>query len=536
MVKGITKDVRSSALMEQWPDIGFLGMGAWWGWIWLCYSGVDAMRFFPEGIQGSLVYQMYLFSTLGIAASVLLCALFWKRITPLIDSRGIVLAFGAFAGVATLFMGFSALADSTALFVVAAVFTGVGTSFLCLKTGRVYGSVPLAESLTAGGLSLLLATALYFVGSGLPQEWRLIYIALLPLFSAVLFSLVRSDEQCEADARPARVTTKAEKGMFGRLVMAAAIVAFTAGVGKGIVSTVDVGQFAYEGALCVFAIAAIAIGIIAAVNTGSVHQHVRAVYSGLMVLGITVMLASCFGLSVSYLTVGKEALWLIFSCLMAYLAFKFEMSSVRVFGIGQAAYFIASIIGWIVGTCVAPYYGETMVRMAVGIGQAFLAVLIMVYIFPDNSIKRIATWKIACPVDSLVSSAAQGLRGSAPQGAASVDFQASRAHGEEIVRAVDDGLGMQATASEEGASAAGDAEADGGEPIAYGIHRAEDPRYGLSRRELEILDLFAQGRSANWIADALVISKNTVRSHLRAIYVKLDVHTRQELLDFLSGE
>ena len=67
-----------------------------------------------------------------------------------------------------------------------------------------------------------------------------------------------------------------------------------------------------------------------------------------------------------------------------------------------------------------------------------------------------------------------------------------------------------------------------------GVARAADPRYGLSQRELEILDLFAQGRSANWIADNLTISKNTVRSHLRAIYTKLDVHTRQELLDFLG--
>ncbi len=62
-----------------------------------------------------------------------------------------------------------------------------------------------------------------------------------------------------------------------------------------------------------------------------------------------------------------------------------------------------------------------------------------------------------------------------------------------------------------------------------------EERYGLSLREIEIMDLFAQGRSANWIADALFISKNTVRSHLRAIYGKLDVHTRQELLDRLNA-
>ena len=76
---------------------------------------------------------------------------------------------------------------------------------------------------------------------------------------------------------------------------------------------------------------------------------------------------------------------------------------------------------------------------------------------------------------------------------------------------------------------------DGGAGSAVGVARAADPYYGLSSRELEILDLFAQGRSANWIADNLTISKNTVRSHLRAIYTKLDVHTRQELLDFLRG-
>ena len=63
-----------------------------------------------------------------------------------------------------------------------------------------------------------------------------------------------------------------------------------------------------------------------------------------------------------------------------------------------------------------------------------------------------------------------------------------------------------------------------------------DPVYGLSTRELEILDLFAQGRSAAWIAENLTISKNTVRTHLRAVYAKLDVHSRQELLDFLSGK
>jgi DNA-binding CsgD family transcriptional regulator len=62
-----------------------------------------------------------------------------------------------------------------------------------------------------------------------------------------------------------------------------------------------------------------------------------------------------------------------------------------------------------------------------------------------------------------------------------------------------------------------------------------DPVFGISSRESEVLELFASGRSANWIAEELVISKNTVRSHIRSVYTKLNVHTRQELIDFLNA-
>lgn len=42
------------------------------------------------------------------------------------------------------------------------------------------------------------------------------------------------------------------------------------------------------------------------------------------------------------------------------------------------------------------------------------------------------------------------------------------------------------------------------------------------------------GPLGNWIAEDLVISKNTVRSHIRSIYTKLDVHSRKELLEKLA--
>lgn len=59
-------------------------------------------------------------------------------------------------------------------------------------------------------------------------------------------------------------------------------------------------------------------------------------------------------------------------------------------------------------------------------------------------------------------------------------------------------------------------------------------RIGLSARETEVVAEFARGRSAAVIAERLYVSPNTVKTHLRRIYEKAGIHSRQELLDLLE--
>lgn len=59
-------------------------------------------------------------------------------------------------------------------------------------------------------------------------------------------------------------------------------------------------------------------------------------------------------------------------------------------------------------------------------------------------------------------------------------------------------------------------------------------RSGLTEREEEVLALLARGRSLAYIGETLYISRNTVKVHVSNIYKKMDVHTRQELLDRLE--
>lgn len=55
-------------------------------------------------------------------------------------------------------------------------------------------------------------------------------------------------------------------------------------------------------------------------------------------------------------------------------------------------------------------------------------------------------------------------------------------------------------------------------------------KHSLTAREEQILNLLVAGRNAPYISEALYISPDTVRSHIRHIYQKLGVHNRQDLL------
>lgn len=57
----------------------------------------------------------------------------------------------------------------------------------------------------------------------------------------------------------------------------------------------------------------------------------------------------------------------------------------------------------------------------------------------------------------------------------------------------------------------------------------------LTVREKEIAYLLAEGRNVPYISEKLYISENTVKSHVRHIYEKGNVHNRQEFLDEIEA-
>lgn len=59
--------------------------------------------------------------------------------------------------------------------------------------------------------------------------------------------------------------------------------------------------------------------------------------------------------------------------------------------------------------------------------------------------------------------------------------------------------------------------------------------FGLTERETDMVRLLAHGRSKTSISKELFISENTVKSYTRNVYSKLNIHSKQQLLDILDN-
>jgi DNA-binding NarL/FixJ family response regulator len=78
---------------------------------------------------------------------------------------------------------------------------------------------------------------------------------------------------------------------------------------------------------------------------------------------------------------------------------------------------------------------------------------------------------------------------------------------------------------------------NGGAPMSTNIARLvvssfhRNRQSPLTARELEVLELLASGKSYSTIADQLFVDKETIKSHIKNIYLKLEVHSKAEAIE-----
>ncbi len=107
--------------------------------------------------------------------------------------------------------------------------------------------------------------------------------------------------------------------------------------------------------------------------------------------------------------------------------------------------------------------------------------------------------------------------------------------------------GQAAKAGGAGAGTSGNANGSAGAVTAPGTD-ASDPlsrevvcallgeQHGLTEREVEVMVGFSQGNSLRKVAESLFISMSTAQTHVKSLYRKLGIHSKQELIDLVSTQ
>ena len=186
-------------------------------------------------------------------------------------------------------------------------------------------------------------------------------------------------------------------------------------------------------------------------------------------------------------------------CLLANVANRTDLSYVRVFGWGRGASAAGTTVGWFAGASLAPVLVENPSNMvALAMGMVFVLLVVSMVILNERTIGMALRKTRNAQTD-------QGTGDFFPRGR-----------------------------GPEGAGGASDGDGAPREGAWTKSCNALAEQAGLSLRERDVLFLLGKGYTIEYIAGELGISFNTAKSHIRNVYAKAGVHSKQELQSLIE--
>lgn len=507
------------------PALALMSPAFWVAWIELIYCG--EVHWGAEGPTSFQIIINYTISTTAMASMLIAYGFFPKKVEALLNNGRIVIVAGAAAAVST----FAALAAPMPVWT---LLTGVFTSVLAVRFAQVYASVNPKAAMASIILSQMVASFIYGYVLSLPHAWQPLFLCLLPLIAGVC-SLFDAGEASRA---PLIVEHKPTTG-FLRLVCALFVFSVAINVVRGFYpSSIEMDAFAAArgNSSVIFFFAKMVLTLIVLMlplrsNLGKLS------YYGLVGLAVLTVPLPLIGLA-------SSATLELFGCINALLnivvwsllsgiSYKSGRSPVRLLGWGWGVMSLGSVVGWLVGLGLFTVGFDSSQRALVEV--MLLVAMLLACIF-------VVTWQV---VDTLFDP---------------FDDNADESLVDRTIGGKDTPLALEPAAArcndcprlpssakpEKGyASAcnqAGEADALPKDEIELGTGRwrrsvfemAQDKQ--LSGRESDVVELLLKGYTKQHIAEELFIAYNTVRSHVRKVYVKCDVHSQQELITLFECE
>ena len=541
---------------EQWPALKLVGFGFYYAWIWVSYnSNVLVFPSAASDLPPDTISLTYLVSTLALGVALVLLSLVRPLTRRLVGSNLLLIAVAVVVGAATVgtYASSSLGADANLYLIVSAALTGAGTSVIVLRFGVVYSKAPAREAAMYTAASFVFAAMIYFMAVGLPDPVGMVFTALLPVL-AVVSTLTNPEWSDEGEGgRPEGPVPL--RRFFVRLLVAVAVFSVVVGVSRGFsVPHSSISSLNADGALIIFSTAVVAGVLFVVVGLLRRQFDVSRLYYPIIIAvaaGILVTpLLGGTGFGSQFITVAYNCFVLVIWCLLAYVAYSSRLSPILVFGLGRGASALGTTFGWLAGLEIVRSQGDGSLSLeVVSVAMVFALLVVSMLVLNDRLIgdalrpeERLRGDAAEIPAQGAGSAGETALvdrRGAEDRGSAVADGEGAWDGG--VGRG---GAGEMGEVGEMGGAGASLADGSPGD-AAMGERRpgpyrmrcdAVAERYGLSPRERDVFDLLVRGRSIDYIAQNLTISFNTAKSHIRHIYVKTDVHSRQELIDLIDRE
>ena len=475
---------------ELWRTPDLLGFAAHWTWIWCVFwsslfygegtllgSSVGAGA--ATGLAGIALEPLWVTSLLANVVTIaFLLPLSYLR-NPLSDVKGLPPLAAVLTALGTVAISHPALAGTgdgaSTLYLAGSLLTGVGSGIVVVLWAELLASLGSQRTVNYSVVSLLIAAVAYLLVRLLPIDVAQLVVALLPLVSMGCFvHFKRSVPRPPRAMRNVRVREKPPV----RMMVIAVFFGVSFGAMKGLIAPVGDDWIGVRDQLNIIAIAggALAVFVTMSVYKMDFDHLTYQIALPLMAAGFLFLPLhepwNVIGTAVHQ--AGYQYFYIVLWALWPVLASR-----------GVPAGWIA---GWgLLSIQLGQFAGSIAAALAVSVvntdlGMAMLSAgiifaILIIALFALGSGQASTGWGYVKPME---------------EADAATDFEKA---GTRIAR-----------------------------------------RCRLSPREIEVLFLLAKGRNRAYISEELVIGDETVKSHVKSIYRKVDVHSQQSLIDLIEAE
>ena len=564
-----------------------LGWGFLLAWVFCAfYSGsMDGLSQVVEAMGGGIARRLAL-SVLPVGsavASLVVIVAAERRLGPPTNCRALFIGAPLAVAVATPMLSLPAygIGATPLLFAVAATVTGAGSALMWVMWGQLYARLPQDAVESCAPASAFVAALLSIAAMAAPQGASIALVSAFPLVSGALLWRAWPETSASASADHASLPAaplplreafgSMGRGGFG--ILAACMFVSIEGSFWASSST-DASH-----AVIIFVVSALFMAVVSVSATAGPRRVslsfayrwmcplMVAGFAAIIVFGAKTGAFAAAGVGIA----SRFAFCVITQMYFASYAARGAATPVQSYAVGWLFVHVGDLLGLLVSFPLQGAIGAGAIEPS-GAAAVLIVALVAAVMLALNDETRFLSWEMpqsyvgeVCVASTSAAGTDRATGAGAVAGAgaatgAGVAVGAGAVAGACAAGEAESGhlvLRSQSVrnAGREGEGAAGETGVSA--PAAAGASpSAADPlsqnpqpvdfigqrvallarEHKLTPRETEVFGLLAHGRSIPYVRDALIISRDTAATHAKHIYAKLDVHSRQELIDLVMSD